>query len=146
LDPRFAGSNPAKGNGLLRVIKIHSTHSFGGQVKPLAPCRKISWHVKELYKHEEILHRQNSSFPFPYPPALLLNDSASRIARELWWMNQDSTVFLSAYISPGGQTIGPLMATVHRHSLTPSIRSSSSDDILTVPLGLLGKSELFSKS
>jgi hypothetical protein len=28
LDPRFAGSNPAGDNGLLRVIKIRSTTSF----------------------------------------------------------------------------------------------------------------------
>jgi hypothetical protein len=39
LDPRFAGSNPAEKDGFLRVIKISSTASFGGEVKPSVPCR-----------------------------------------------------------------------------------------------------------
>jgi hypothetical protein len=47
LDPRFAGSNPAEDDGFLRSIKIHSTPSFGGEVKPSVPCRKILQHVKE---------------------------------------------------------------------------------------------------
>jgi hypothetical protein len=37
LDPRFTGSNLAKDGGFLRVIKIHSTNYFGGEVKPSAP-------------------------------------------------------------------------------------------------------------
>jgi hypothetical protein len=37
LDPRFAGSNPAEGDGFLRVIKIRSTTSFKGEVKPSVP-------------------------------------------------------------------------------------------------------------
>jgi hypothetical protein len=31
------GSNPAKEDGFLRVIKIRSTTSFGGEVKPSVP-------------------------------------------------------------------------------------------------------------
>jgi hypothetical protein len=34
----------------LRAIKIHSTPSFGWEVKPEVPCLKILWHVKELWK------------------------------------------------------------------------------------------------
>jgi hypothetical protein len=34
-------SDPAEGNGFLRVIKISSTPSFREEVKLLAPCRKI---------------------------------------------------------------------------------------------------------
>jgi hypothetical protein len=34
LDPRFASLNPAADDGLLRVIEIRSTTSFGGEVKP----------------------------------------------------------------------------------------------------------------
>jgi hypothetical protein len=34
LDPRFAGSNPTEDDGFIRVIKIRSTTSFGGKVKP----------------------------------------------------------------------------------------------------------------
>jgi hypothetical protein len=28
-------------------IQIRSTTSFGGEVKPAVPCRKILWHVKK---------------------------------------------------------------------------------------------------
>jgi hypothetical protein len=39
--PRLTGSNPTKDGGFLRAIKISSTPSFVGEVKPSAPCRKI---------------------------------------------------------------------------------------------------------
>jgi hypothetical protein len=42
LDPRFAGSNPAEDDGFLRVIKIRSMTSFGGEVKPSVPCRRFT--------------------------------------------------------------------------------------------------------
>jgi hypothetical protein len=42
LDPKFAGSNPTKDDGFLRVIKIRSTTSFGGEVKPSVPCRRFT--------------------------------------------------------------------------------------------------------
>jgi hypothetical protein len=51
LDPRFAGSNPAEDDGFLRVIKVCSMTSFGGEVKPLVPCFDL-WHVKEPYENE----------------------------------------------------------------------------------------------
>jgi hypothetical protein len=35
------GFRPGQGDGVLTVIKIHSTPSFGGEVKLLAPHRKI---------------------------------------------------------------------------------------------------------
>jgi hypothetical protein len=38
---------PAEGDEFLRVTKIHSTPSFGGEVKPLALCRKILWHIED---------------------------------------------------------------------------------------------------
>jgi hypothetical protein len=46
LDRRFAGSNPAEGDGILMAVEIRSTTSFGEEVKPPAPHRKISRHVK----------------------------------------------------------------------------------------------------
>jgi hypothetical protein len=52
LDPRFAGSNRAEGDGILKDDKIRSRPSFGGEVKPSVPCRKILRHVKEAYKYE----------------------------------------------------------------------------------------------
>jgi hypothetical protein len=43
LDPWFAGSNPAEDDdGFLRVIKIRSATSFGGEVKPSVPCRRFT--------------------------------------------------------------------------------------------------------
>jgi hypothetical protein len=41
MDSRFADSIPAEDDGFLTAIKIRSTTSFGGKVKPSAPCRKI---------------------------------------------------------------------------------------------------------
>jgi hypothetical protein len=59
-----AGSNPGQGDGFLRVITIRSTTSFGREVKPEVPCRKILRHVKELLKsHRD--ERLNSHFLRP---------------------------------------------------------------------------------
>jgi hypothetical protein len=52
LNSWFAGSNLAKDNGFLRLIKIQSMTSFGVKAKPLVPCCKILWHVKEPHKYE----------------------------------------------------------------------------------------------
>jgi hypothetical protein len=38
----------------LRAIKIRSMTSFGGEVKPSAPCRKILKHVKDPLRYEKI--------------------------------------------------------------------------------------------
>jgi hypothetical protein len=88
-DPRFADSNTAEGNGFLRAIKILSTHSFGGEVKPLASCSKTSRHVKLLFEvRKRYFVRPNAAFPSPVPPALLLDEYAGRISRKVWWKNQ----------------------------------------------------------
>jgi hypothetical protein len=42
--------NPSRGDGFLRAIKICSTPSFGGDVKPSAQCRKILRHVKNHFE------------------------------------------------------------------------------------------------
>jgi hypothetical protein len=44
------GFEPDQGNGFLRAIKIHSTSSFGWEVKLEVPCHKILWHVTDLLK------------------------------------------------------------------------------------------------
>jgi hypothetical protein len=46
LDTRFAGSNQTEYDGFLMEIKISSMNSFGGEVKPSVPCRKILRNVK----------------------------------------------------------------------------------------------------
>jgi hypothetical protein len=52
LGPRFSGSNPAEDDGFLRAIKFQSILSFGGEVKPETPCRKILRHVKDPLRYE----------------------------------------------------------------------------------------------
>jgi hypothetical protein len=44
------GFEPGEGDGFLRAIKIRSTPSFGWEVKPEVPCRKILRRVKDLLK------------------------------------------------------------------------------------------------
>jgi hypothetical protein len=48
IGPKVFGFNLVKGDGFLKVIKICSTPSFGGEVKPLAPCHNILQHVENL--------------------------------------------------------------------------------------------------
>jgi hypothetical protein len=72
---------------------------------------------------KEILRKEKSSFPSQVPPALLLDDCASRIAIELWRTNQffpcgyHSTVSVHPHLSPWDEQ---LVAAVQRRSLTPS--------------------------
>jgi hypothetical protein len=66
---KVCGLKPGQGDRLLRVIKVHSTPSFRGEVKPQAPCSEI-WHVKNhLQALKEILHKAKFSFLSPTPPA-----------------------------------------------------------------------------
>jgi hypothetical protein len=44
------GYKPGQGDGFLRLIKIHSTPSFGWEVKLEFPCCKILRHVEDLLK------------------------------------------------------------------------------------------------
>jgi hypothetical protein len=46
--PKVRGFKPGRGDGFLKAIKIRSTSSFGGEVKPEVECCKILRHVKEL--------------------------------------------------------------------------------------------------
>jgi hypothetical protein len=41
IGPKGCGFKPGRGDGFLRAIKIRSTPSFGWEVKPEVPCRKI---------------------------------------------------------------------------------------------------------
>ena len=40
--PNFAGSNPAEAFRIFQGEKILSTPSYGGDVKPLVPCRRCT--------------------------------------------------------------------------------------------------------
>jgi hypothetical protein len=48
--PKGRGFEPGQDDGFLRAIKNRSIPSFGSEVKPEVPCRKILWHVKNLLK------------------------------------------------------------------------------------------------
>jgi hypothetical protein len=90
LDPRFAGSNPAEGDGFLKVIKIRCTTSFRRKVKTSAPCHNILRHVKKPYRYEnKILRRQNSPTFLDKIFLLFYQIILVVIARELWWMNHE---------------------------------------------------------
>jgi hypothetical protein len=50
IGPKGRRFEPGQGDGFLRTIKIRSTSSFGWEVKPEIPCRRILRHVKDLWK------------------------------------------------------------------------------------------------
>jgi hypothetical protein len=45
--PKSRGFIPGRGDGFLRAIEIRNTPSFGWEIKPEVPCRKILRHVKD---------------------------------------------------------------------------------------------------
>jgi hypothetical protein len=50
---KVRGFKLAQFDGLLRAIKIRSTPSFSGEVRPAASCHYILWHVKITCKYEQ---------------------------------------------------------------------------------------------
>jgi hypothetical protein len=44
--PKGSGFKPGRGDGFLMAIQIRSTPSFGWEVKPDVPCRKILYMLK----------------------------------------------------------------------------------------------------
>jgi hypothetical protein len=64
--PEVRRFKPGRERRFIRAIKIICTTSFGGKVKPSAPCRKILRHVKEpseVWKRYFV--KQNSSSHSP---------------------------------------------------------------------------------
>jgi hypothetical protein len=47
IGPKVHRFKPGRGNAFLRAIKIRTMSSFGGEVKPSAPCRKTLQYVKK---------------------------------------------------------------------------------------------------
>jgi hypothetical protein len=71
--------------------------------------------LKNCRSVKEILRKTKLIISFDSSTALLLDESAERIARELWWMNQEifpcryhSTMVLHAHISPGRMNNRPI--------------------------------------
>jgi hypothetical protein len=51
--PNGYGFEPGQGDGFLKAIKIRSTPSFGCEVKPEVPYRKVLRNVRHLFKSHE---------------------------------------------------------------------------------------------
>jgi hypothetical protein len=50
IEPKVHGFKPGREAGFLKAINIRIRPSFGGEVKPSFPSRKILWHVKEPFE------------------------------------------------------------------------------------------------
>jgi hypothetical protein len=66
--PKVGGFESGQSDGFSRAIKIRSKPSFGWEVKPEVPCRKILRHVKDLLKSHGDGY---TKFSFPLPILLL---------------------------------------------------------------------------
>jgi hypothetical protein len=64
LVPRLAGSKPFEDDGFSRAIKLRNMTSFGWEVKPSDPCRKILRHVKEPFEYERDTSQAKFSISF----------------------------------------------------------------------------------
>jgi hypothetical protein len=112
----------------VRVIKICSTPSCRGELKLEAPwCQDFTACKKSLASINKNTSQGQTVIPFAHSSCLLQDDSAGRIARELWWMGQEFSsvnIIISPWFSMShiywGWTTGLLVATVQRRSLTPS--------------------------
>jgi hypothetical protein len=52
IGPKVSGFKPGREQCIFKGDKkSRSRNSFGGEVKPSAPCRKILWHVKNPSKY-----------------------------------------------------------------------------------------------
>jgi hypothetical protein len=119
--PKVHAFKRSQGDGFLRAIKIRNTPSFGGEVKPDAPCRKMLWHVrKSLASMNKNCSQGQIRHSFARSSYLLPDDSAGRIDRELWWTNQELPFvdIIPPWFSMLGRwTIGQLVSAVQRRSL-----------------------------
>jgi hypothetical protein len=81
VDPRFAGSIPTEGDGFLRVIKIRSATSFGGEVKPSVPCRRFK-NLTGMNRTSNVRKVNSSGHFSPKSPDCLPDGSGSHIRME----------------------------------------------------------------
>jgi hypothetical protein len=120
--PKVCRFTSGWGEGFLRAMKIHIMPSFRGEVKPGSPCHKILWYVKESLSSTNKNTLQGQIHHSLHPFLLLatrwllvglLESSGDRIRSQY-----HSTVALHSHISPGRWTVGLLVATVQRRSIT----------------------------
>jgi hypothetical protein len=87
-EPKVRGFEPGKDDGYLRAIKISSTPSFGREVKPECPCRKVLRRGKYLLKTNG---DEYTKFTFP-SPILLIATEMSLLTEppDYWWLPERS--------------------------------------------------------
>jgi hypothetical protein len=88
IEPKVRSIKPGEGDGFIMVIKIRITTSFGGEVKPSVPCRKMLRSVKISHVWTKICHNVKLIIPFADSSCFLPYDSDGRVARECLWPNQ----------------------------------------------------------
>jgi hypothetical protein len=116
---RFVGSKPDENNVYLRAMQIRSSTSFGGEVKPSAPCRKILRHVKDPLRYGRDTDRQKSAAIFhPISLRFATRFPCCNKSRELWWMNRKILIFIwgAKLIIEWSQLHGTLCTIPHRNS------------------------------
>jgi hypothetical protein len=87
--PKVHGSKPGGWWNFQGAIRIRSTPSFGGEVNPAVPCRKILWRVKEPYEYERDTSQAKFSIFLAVFVLLRCYMTAGAIFRELWCTNQE---------------------------------------------------------
>jgi hypothetical protein len=70
---------PTEVDGFLRVIKIRSTTSFGGEVKPSVPCRRFTACKRILWAWIKMLRKPNCLHFSPKSPDCLPDGSGGHI-------------------------------------------------------------------
>jgi hypothetical protein len=90
-EPSGRGFKAGRDDDFLRAIKIYSAPSFG-EVKPEAPRRNILRHLKNHLGSFNKNTSQDQTDHFARSSYLLPDESAGRIAREIWWKNQQFSV------------------------------------------------------
>jgi hypothetical protein len=125
-EPKVRRFKSSRGYWLIR----RSAPSFGGEVKPSAPCRKILRNVNITLNTNQgtseakciISVAISSWFATRW---LLVIFPETLVEESVFPCRYHSTMSFHAHISPGEWTIGPLVATVQRRVFTPPTWSSS---------------------
>jgi hypothetical protein len=109
IGPNVRVFKPSRGNGLLRATEIRSKSSFGREVKPEAPCRKILRHVKITWTDDknssqgQIHHCLYSFLLSCYQMTLLVELPQSSGGRTRSFLYPYHSIMVPhAYLSPGG--------------------------------------------
>jgi hypothetical protein len=130
IGPKVRGLEPVRGWGIFKGDNSPNRASFGEEVKPSDPCRKIFRHVKNPSKYKHILRKAKFVISFgssTYVPTkwLFVGFPESSGGRMSFRCRYHCATLLHANISPRGWTMCPFVAAVHRRILNTSTWSSS---------------------